>query len=117
MAALVAFRDISGIGLFDLGKSNFLGGIVSCANRFSALESHVLKHVGESGLTHGILDGARVHMGKEGEHGRLGTFTDHDGEAVVEFLHRSALLEGSEVLRASYRAEYEKDRDTTNKCL
>jgi hypothetical protein len=49
-------------------------------------------------------------VGEEGKHGRLRTFADDDGEAVIQFLDRCTLLEGSEVLRQRQRRENETDK-------
>ena len=75
---LIPFRDVGGIRLLHLGERGFFGGVVGGANFVRALESHVFKHVGHSGLAQGILNGSDVHVGTEGEHRSFRTLINDD---------------------------------------
>src|SRR5208337_3230100 len=94
-------------------QRNFLARVVARANRFRSLKRHVLEHVREAGLPHGILHRARIHVREKRKHRRFRTLTDDDGKPIGKLLHRSALLESSQILAQSDRAQQETD----NSCL
>src|SRR5271157_530864 len=106
---LVALGNVGGIRIFNFHQRNFFASIVARPNRVRSLEGHVLKHVRQAGLAHGILHRSRVHVREERKHRRLGTLADDDGETIGELLDRGALLEGSQILPESNRAEHETD--------
>ena len=52
---LVALSNVGGISLFNFRKRNFFAGIIAGADGVRSLECHVLEHVCQAGLAHGIL--------------------------------------------------------------
>ena len=102
---LVALGNVGGVGDFDLFQCRLLGGIVGGADLIRAFEGHVLEHVGQAGLIHGILRGTRIDHGEEGEDWRLGPFADDDGQAVRQLLNRDALFKGRDILSSGERCE------------
>ncbi len=79
-------------------SASLLGGPVRAADGFGAFEGHVLEHVGEAGAAFGVVDGAGVDVGVEGDHGRLVAFEDDEVHAVGEGEFGDALREFLEVL-------------------
>ena len=104
--ALVALLDVGGVGCLHFRQRNFFGGVVRGANLVRALERHVLEHVGQAGLAHGVLHRAGVHVGVEGKDRGFRTLADDDGQAVVQLLDRDSLLEGSQILRGGERGKH-----------
>ncbi len=96
--AFVALLGIGCVGFLHFFQRNFFGCVICSADLIRALESHVLEHVRQTGLTEGVLHGAGIHVSEESEHRSFGALAEDDGEAVVEFPDRDALLEGSQVL-------------------
>ncbi len=65
--AFVALSDIGGVSDLDFLERGLLGGVVGGANFIRALERHVLEHVSQAGLSHGILRRTRIDHGKKGK--------------------------------------------------
>src|SRR5277367_3708398 len=65
----------------------------------------MLKHVRQPGLPKRILHRTGIDMHEERKHRRLGPLADHDGQSVRKLFDRGALLERSNILRASQRGE------------
>ncbi len=72
------------IDLFDIIQRLFFRGPVLGADGLGAFEGHVLEHVRDAGFAAGIVHGADVHVGVEGDHRRLMAFNDQKMEAVGE---------------------------------
>ena len=73
---LVALGDVGGVGGLDFLQRGLFGGVVGGADLVGALERHVLEHVGEAGLAHGVLRGTGVDQSEEGEDRSFGTLAD-----------------------------------------
>ena len=63
----------------------------------------MLEHVGQTGLAHGVLSGARIDQSEEGENRRLRPLADKEREPVWQFLYRDALFERRHVLSGRKR--------------
>jgi hypothetical protein len=97
--AFVSFLDIGGVRRLDFCQGNFFCRVVRGANLVCAFEGHVLEHVGEAGLSHGVLHRAGVHVSIERKDWGLGTLADQYGETVVQLLDRDSLFERCQILR------------------
>ena len=94
-------------------EGEFLGGPVFGADGLGAFEGHVLEHVGEAGAAFGVVDGAGVDVGVEGDHGRLVAFEDDEVHAVGEGEFGDALLEFLEVLGGQDRGQSEWEEEVS----
>ena len=63
--AFIALGNVCCVLGFYLGEGCFFGGIVRSADLVGSLEGHVLEHVREPGLAHGVLHRAGIDVGEE----------------------------------------------------
>ncbi len=77
------------------------GRVVGGADLRRAFEGHVLEHVGDAGFAAGIVHGAGVHEGMEGDHGRVMPLEHDKVQAVGERELGDALFEIGERLRGA----------------
>gem|GEM_PF-3993259 len=91
---------VSVVGLLDFDEGELFCRVVGGADLCGALEGHVLKHVGEAGLTLGVVCGAGVHEGVVAEYRGFGALADDEGEAVGEDFYGGALFKAGHILRA-----------------
>ena len=72
----IALSNVGGIRRLHLLQSRLFGSIVLGSNLVRALERHVLEHVRQPGLLHGVLNRPRVHHRIKREHRRFRTLAD-----------------------------------------
>jgi hypothetical protein len=96
-------------------ESLLLLRVVLCADRRSTLEGHVLEHMGETGLTAGIVHRGAVDVSVKGDNRRLVPFEHNEMQPVGKREFSDLLLVVLEALRGE-QTRRQKPEKNSSKC-